>query len=321
MPSKKKERKKTLKKKKVKQLILKKKMSDSKISKKEGEYFSKKDFGIIVKDDCDVYSLDKGIKKLLGKFRKKVINPKLTIIAMENLKEASKKKHTNRGAAAGVIDMSKMPDYVKKDNIVGKYKFRISGYNSDGDGKYVNQSIGNDAQSNIIGYFDKPDRNPSTSNLPCRLTAFNHREIEKFKKVEPFLERIDKLFKKLTPNAYKKQYDRAHKTKFVIKDTAFSTVTINYNWRTALHKDSGDFEGGFGNLIVCEEGKYEGGCTGFPQYGVAFDVRNGDFLAMDVHEWHCNTKIEPKSKDYSRLSLVCYLRNNMLRCKGLKPSY
>ena len=26
------------------------------------------------------------------------------------------------------------------------------------------------------------------------------------------------------------------------------------------------------------------------QYGVAVDVRNGDFLAMDVHQWHCNTE-------------------------------
>ena len=314
-------KKESLKKKKVKQLVLEKQITDKQIEKKEGNFFSKKDFKIIVIDDCDVYALNDGKKRLLGKFRKRVISKHLTKLAMENLKEASKKKHTNRGAAAGVIDMKKMPSYVKKDNIVGQYKFRIGGYNSDDDGKFVNQSIGNDAASNIIGYFDKPDRNPSASNLPCRLTSFNHKEIDKFNNVVPFLERIDKLFKKLVPKAHKKQYDRAHDTDFVIKDTAFSTVTINHNWRTALHKDSGDFGEGFGNLIVCEEGGYEGGCTGFPQYGVAFDVRDGDFLAMDVHEWHCNTKIEPKSKDYDRLSVVCYLRNNMLRCKGLKPSY
>ena len=314
-------KKKKLKKGKVKQLVLEKKISDEKIAKKEGEYFSEKDFPIIVKQDCDVYSLINGKKQLLGKFRKNVISKKLTNSAMVNLKEAAQKKHSNRGAAAGAINMKDMAGYVKKENMVGNYKFRIKGYYSDTDGKFVNQSIGNDAQSNIIGYFDKPDRNPGSSNAPCRLTAFNYKEMDKSKKVEPFLQRIDKLFKSLTPNAHKKQHKRAHETEFVIKDTAFSTVTINYNWRTALHKDSGDFEDGFGNLIVCEEGKYEGGCTGFPQYGVAFDVRDGDFLAMDVHEWHCNTKIIPKSKDYSRLSVVCYLRKNMLRCKGIKPSY
>jgi hypothetical protein len=24
---------------------------------------------------------------------------------------------------------------------------------------------------------------------------------------------------------------------------------------------------------------------------IGFDVRTGDFLAMDVHEWHCNTEL------------------------------
>jgi hypothetical protein len=68
---------------------------------------------------------------------------------------------------------------------------------------------------------------------------------------------------------------------------------------------------------VIQEGNYEGGFTGFPQYGVAVDVRTGDFLAMDVHEWHSNTKIIPGNKDYSRLSLVCYLREKMHKCAGM----
>ena len=49
---------------------------------------------------------------------------------------------------------------------------------------------------------------------------------------------------------------------------------------------------------------------------VAIDVRDGDFLAMDVHEWHCNTKIHPIDKDYTRLSLVAYLREKMIKCKN-----
>ena len=105
--------------------------------------------------------------------------------------------------------------------------------------------------------------------------------------------------------------------KFVIDDTAFSTVTINYNWRTALHKDAGDLKEGYGNLVVLEEGKYKGGETGFPQYGVCVDVRQGDFLAMDVHEWHCNTKLVGITKDYARVSMVAYLRENMIRCKNM----
>ena len=98
-------------------------------------------------------------------------------------------------------------------------------------------------------------------------------------------------------------------------------MTINHNWRTALHKDSGDFNEGFGNLVVCSKGKYKGGFTGFPQFGICFDVRDGDFLAMDVHEWHCNTKLEgvKENDNYTRMSVVCYLREKMIRCKGLNP--
>jgi hypothetical protein len=41
----------------------------------------------------------------------------------------------------------------------------------------------------------------------------------------------------------------------------------------------------------------------------------GDFLAMDVHDWHCNTPLKAITKDYTRLSVVCYLREGMYKCK------
>ena len=149
-----------------------------------------------------------------------------------------------------------------------------------------------------------------------------------------------KKFKKLIPESYKKQLDRANlKPHLKIKDTCFSTITINRNFRTALHKDAGDFKDGFGNLCVIERGKYHGGYTCFPQFGVAVNVRSGDFLAMDVHQWHSNTPIYETEEDiqynksidkvyndnpevgtvgldklYTRLTFVCYLRENILKC-------
>jgi hypothetical protein len=158
--------------------------------------------------------------------------------------------------------------------------------------------------------------------------------VAKWKHSLPFIKEANKQFKKLVPERHSVQLKRAKKTKdFQIENTAFSTITLNYNYQTALHKDKGDFEEGFGNLLVLEKDKcsdssnnvisYKGGYTGFPQYGVAVDVRQGDFLAMDVHQWHCNTTISDghipsnkKSKDetYGRLSIVCYLRKNMIKC-------
>ena len=87
-----------------------------------------------------------------------------------------------------------------------------------------------------------------------------------------------------------KQLERANLTNnFKIPNTSFSTVTINRNFRTALHRDAGDFKGGFGNLTVIERGKYHGGYTVFPQFGIGIDLRNNDFVTMDVHQWHSNT--------------------------------
>ena len=310
---------KKLRSKKIEVIIVKRILSDDFIKSKEGEYFDEKDYDRIITNNCDVYYYENGKKNTLIKFRKRVIPRKLCDIGIECLKEAAKKTHDNRGAAAGVIDLKKMPSYANnEDQLIGKSKFRVLAYKSRYTGKIVKNSLGNISQSNIIGYFDKRDRNLGPDAPPCRTTAFSSQQVEKWEKVIPLIQNIDLQFKKLIPKNHRIQYDEAHKTDFVISDTAFSTVTINHNWRTALHKDAGDLKAGFGNLVVLEEGKYTGGATGFPQFKVAVDCRHGDFLAMDVHEWHCNTKIKPISKDYTRLSLVAYLREKMIKCKGMK---
>ena len=311
------------KKSKVKQLFLKPIFSEKYMKSKEGEYFDRKFYNQIINEDCDCYAYDENNKKvLLFKLRKNVISDKLCEIGIENLKKAAMKSHDNRGASAGIIDfkkLEKLPKYANDPKQFKKVdKFRIFGYKSKENGKWVNNSFGNLSQSNIIGFFDKRDRNLGINAPPCRTTAFTSQQVDKWEKVLPLIKSINLQFKKLVPDKYKVQYKRAHETpNFVIKDTAFSTLTINYNWRTALHKDAGDLKEGFGNLVILEEGDYNGGELGFPRYKVAVNVRHGDFLAMNVHEWHCNTKIEPKTKNHTRLSLVSYLRENMIKCKGL----
>ena len=162
----------------------------------------------------------------------------------------------------------------------------------------------------------------------CRTTQFTKKNIEKWKNTIPLIKAADNLFKVLVPDRYKIQLDIANKTPdFQIAKTAYSTITINYNWRTAAHCDNGDLDEGFGNLIVLEKSKsekpeskesksskerkgYMGGYLGFPRWGICVDVRQGDFLAMDVHEFHSNTSIIGDG----RLSVVCYLRKKMINC-------
>ena len=320
----------------VKVIYVDKIMSDSEISKKEGEYFDQDHYHTIVNEDVDVYRKEDG--KLLLKLRKNCLNQQTCYNAVDSLKDAAKKKHENRGASAGVLDRNKMANYIGEFVNPGKFRTRFM---SSVSGKFSKQATSNLSPSNIIGYYDKPDRNLKGKGAPCRLTAFNRDYPELWNKTLPFLKECDTMFKQLTPEPYKLQHQRANETpEFSIEDTAFSTVTINYSWRTALHKDAGDFQEGFGNLIVLEDHNnpngYKGCYTGFPQYGVAMNVRQGDFAAMDVHEWHCNTEFYPNDESnvvgkwkendvqnnwyFNRLSVVCYLRENMLRCKNMSTN-
>jgi len=197
--------------------------------------------------------------------------------------------------------------------------------------------VNNNVFSSVLGYFEKTP----FMGLPCRLTSYTQLYFNQYKNGTPYIEKIDELFKKLVPDRYKIQHERAKgNPAFQIADTSFSSVTINRNFRTGLHQDAGDLREGFGNLSVIERGKYSGGYTIFPRYKVGINLRTGDFVAMDVHEWHCNTEMKEDSESkkfnssipeiyrndketgtqgidklYSRLSFVCYLREKLADCK------
>ena len=154
---------------------------------------------------------------------------------------------------------------------------------------------------------------------PARHTKFLEDHPDKWQKIIPLIKDIDKQYKLLFPEHYKKQRAMADKTKYKIPGTSFTTVTTNVNLQTGVHTDKGDYEKGFGNLVVIESGKkYKGGFTGMPQYGVAADVRTGDFLGMDVHQLHGNEPLDGPEGEYERLSLVCYLRERIVeKTKGV----
>ena len=311
----------------ISQIIVKKILTDEEINNKEGTYYDEEHFKYIITDDTDVY---KENGELLLKFRKNVIPIQLTNNALNSYRKVAKIKKNNRGAAAGVLDSEKLPKYVKQicNDSTKKKKKKYSSHYITKNGEISKTVTTNLAASNIIGFYDKPDRNINKDGKApkCRQTAFTRDNELLWNKTLPFIEHIDKLFKKLIPDKHLLQYNQSQKTpKFVINNTCFSTLTVNYSWRTAVHKDSGDFKDGFGNLIVIEDienpNTYQGSYTGFPQYGVCVDIRTGDFLAMDVHEWHCNTEFKNDNQEinenFNRLSIVCYLRNKMIQCKDL----
>ena len=346
----------------VKVILVKPILTEAQIKVKEGHKFPESHYKQIIKSNADVYGINENREKqLLFKFRKNVIPNDVCVKAYMALEKHAKHKNHNRGAAAGVINInnknntnsSKLPSHVGK--ITKKDKFRI--FYKTKSGKASRDNISNMAQSNIAGYYDRPDRNLYNTNTKnkninininitkknskgvikdkkgaplCRITKFTAQEVEKWKATIPLIKCSDKLFSELVPERHAIQLKRAKLTpNFQIDNTAYSTITINYDWRTSTHQDSGDLEEGFGNLLVLEKAKcidyednkdsmkkdnkttgYSGSYLGFPRWGVAVDVRQGDYLAMDVHQFHANTEM----KGNGRLSVVCYLRKKMINC-------
>ena len=322
----------------VKTIYLRPVMSDDKMKEHEGENFNNSYYNTIIDYDCDCYGYEEENSKknpqLLFKFRKKIIEKKFTDLALQSFLELSKKKHDNRGAAAGKLNKDALPNYV--NILVNENGFRSKFLKSNGElSKTLTSNL---SKSNVAGFLDKADRNLKGKGETCRETAFNRDNPELWKNALSFLKKCDSIFKQLEPTKYNLQRTAADLSPdFVIPGTAFSTVTINYSWRTGMHKDTGDFEDGFGNLIVIEDpynkNTYKGCYLGFPRFKVCVDVKTGDFLGMNVHEWHCNTEFIGTSKTiygnfsdidiknnwyFNRMSIVLYLRKKMINCKMKK---
>ena len=260
--------------------------------KRAGEWVTDKDYDLLISDDCNAYN-ENG--EPLFFFRKNKIPAELCSNAYASLREAATPTN-NRGSAAGLVD-------IINHKSTRKHKIKQ-------DGTLSKTTYANEVNSGIVGYFDRNARFPY-----CRQTAWLEKNFSQFKKAYPYIKHIDKLFQEACPEKYNAQKAMANKTEkdFVIKDTVFTTITVNKNFRTALHTDAGDYEGGLGNLAVLQAGKYEGGYTAIPRYRVAFDVRSGDVCFFNVHEYHGNTEIKSQLA-YERISIVCYYRENMFNC-------
>ena len=203
-------------------------------------------------------------------------------------------KHTNNRGTA-----------VEKN--AAEYQIKKDGTRSNTRGVYSQEIL-----SSIVGYFDRYTRTPY-----CRLTRFTEQENEDWLKIVPLIKEIDNCFKENCPKTYKMQKEIADNSSqdFVIKDTAFTTGTVNRNWQTAYHRDAANLDGGMAGMTLVGSGNYSGGYLVFPEYRVAVNVRSTDVIVMNnTHLVHGNTKLEGKLGNYNRISLVCYFRQGITKC-------
>lgn len=228
------------------------------------------------------------------RLRKKCIPGNMALEAFDILKKI-KNKTNNRGMASGKIYMSNK-EVVTKEGRVSK---------SHGVAK------GGEVISAVIGYYDRYPRIPY-----CRQTAFNANEPEKFERVLPFIKAVDEAFRTIDPERYAVQYAMVEKTSkdFVIPGTAYTTITVNQNFQTAVHTDQGDLKEGLSNILVLRAGQFQGGNLVFPHYRIAVKLDTCDLMLFDSHHMHGNTPIFGKVGGYTRVSLVLYYRERMIDC-------
>lgn len=167
-------------------------------------------------------------------------------------------------------------------------------------------------RSGIAGYYDRYPRIPYG-----RLCGFNEREPEKFEKSFPYLRKLNDVFRRELPSRWGAQRACADKLdpRFVIDETVFTTLTVNYNWRTAGHRDAGDLTSGFSNISGIGKG-WKGCYFTLPEWKVGINLQPGDLLLVNNHEGiHTNTSFE-NEEEADRISIVAYFRENMLNLKS-----
>jgi len=269
-------------------LIVKAKLKPYEGDNLKGKFLTDNSYDTIITSDCDAYDVNGNI---LFKFRKNCIPMEILKLGYESFKDSIELTE-GRGIASGSSHKR-----IRKD------------------GSVSNITVGNKVYSGNIGYMDK-----SAMIHYCRKTAFARDYFDKFTNGIPFVQYIDKKYEELCPQHYAKQIAIAKGTNinYRIADTSFTTVTVNRNFATAVHKDAGDLPEGFGNLCVYREGNYEGGYFCLPEYKIAIDMQNCDLLFADVHKWHGNTPFNNCSEDFLRIAFVMYYREYMYKCKQPK---
>lgn len=278
-------------------------MPDEAVAALGGSFMGLKDFDILVSGE-DATAL-KPDGSLLLVYRRSALPDASCRAAWLALRQAAVKQG-NRGLAAGNV--------TAKSRLGNRVTARTTGTRIipvRSDGTFSNTTYSREVRSGIVGYFDRYQRIPY-----CRLTAFNLERPERFRAALPFIRAVDRVFAENVPDRYAAQKEVIERTSpdFYIHGTAFTTVTVNRNWQTAVHRDAGDYRPGFGVMAVLQAGEYQGGYLVFPKYRIAVDMRSGGVCMADVHEWHGNTPIVGKPGFYERLSCVFYYRENMHRC-------
>lgn len=198
---------------------------------------------------------------------------------------------------------------------------RLPAVNGKKDGAGRDRTYAKPVSSAIVGSVD-----PQGQQRYCRLTAWTGANLPQWQALQPLLQAVAALQAEYVPDraAAQRAVAESSDPAWVVPGTPFSTVTVNNTYPTGVHTDKGDLDAGFSAIACLRRGEYTGGALVFPEYRVAVDLKHGDLLLMDAHQWHGNTALvcacgrEPngvcETCGAERISLVCYFRTKVADC-------
>lgn len=174
----------------------------------------------------------------------------------------------------------------------------------------------NHCYSNVLGAIDRGSRFPYG-----RLSGTAQRNYEGFERYQSVYASACEGFRQSFPEIWenvRKVISQVKDPSYNLFGTAFTSITLNFNFRTAYHVDKNNLKGALAVLSTITQGEYDGHFLVFPELRLAFDLRDGDFIVGDTQTLlHGNTEMTKISEDAERISLVFYSREDMTRLESL----
>lgn len=184
--------------------------------------------------------------------------------------------------------------------------------------RYVTtQPRGNRAYSAVFGTIDRSGRTPFG-----RLTKPTMDRYEDFEAQKGFYHEVDTLLKQHMPERWQVLHDRFEQVKderYNLFGTSFTSLTINYNFQVAVHRDGNNAEGGIAVLTALDSGKFEGFDFIMHPLRLAFRLRTGDlFIGDNQSVPHSMTAMKNASADAESITYVFYSRDSVIKLDTLE---
>lgn len=147
------------------------------------------------------------------------------------------------------------------------------------------------------------------SDRPCRKTMLTKRCPEMLEGNRGLIELVDALYARYVAHLYAIQRAEIEKAdpRWRLWATAFSTIYLTKNFRTAYHTDRGNLQGVMTALMPM--GNFTGGELVFPRWRVAIAFKPGDLVLFDPQQLHGNLPFKGE-----RISAAFYCARHIADC-------